>query len=625
MKIRFFLILLTLSIVSIKINAQSYLGTDFWFAFMDNQTDKTEPTFQVHITSENGATGTVSAPGFTTTFTVGVKSMKTIDVPLAAATHRGVSDVVTNRSVHVTTSSNCIVYAGNYKPYSSDAATCLPTTALGTDYHIVTYTEVVGATAGYSEYVIIGTQNGTSVNINQITASRKKGAGASSIILNKGEVYHVMASNSVTATNLDFTGTTITSSKPVAVYAGNQCTYVGGCPACDHLYEQIRPTNTWGKQYYFSATQKPSVSFDIVRVYALNNGTSYTVNGVTQSVLNSKQFADVQVAAGTSIIANQPVMLMQILRGSSCSAPPFGIDPLLLDVSPVEQFASSYIFAPSSYSRYYNNYATVICPTAEISNLRLDNNPLGISFTAINGTSYSYGYLTLNNAANKTYYINSLTKANFGLYVYGYGDEEAYGYTAGGYLSNLLLPIELLDFVAEAKSGKVTLKWTTASEKNAESFNIQRSADGVNFKTIGNLPAKGNSSVRTDYKFVDPAPNAGLAYYRLEQKDLDGKLTYSKQVSASLNVNANTIAIKSLQPNPSNGVFNLDFTSNAKNLQLQIFEISGRLVKSIEYTDLIIGDNQRSFNIEDLKAGIYSLLLNNPSTGERQWLKIVKQ
>ena len=47
-----------------------------------------------------------------------------------------------------------------------------------------------------------------------------------------------------------FTGTRIISTKPIAVFAGARCTYVpAGRGYCDHLFEQIPPTATWGKNF----------------------------------------------------------------------------------------------------------------------------------------------------------------------------------------------------------------------------------------------------------------------------------------------------------------------------------------------------------------------------------------
>ena len=90
------------------------------------------------------------------------------------------------------------------------------------------------------------------------------------------------------------------------------------------------------------------------------------------------------------------------------------------------------------------------------------------------------------------------------------------------------LPVELTRFAAAAKGSGVQLNWATASEKNNDRFEVQRSATGAGFETIGTVKGQGNSSAVHEYSFVDSRPLAGrLAYYRLRQIDRDGSESYS--------------------------------------------------------------------------------------------------
>lgn len=73
------------------------------------------------------------------------------------------------------------------------------------------------------------------------------------------------------------------------------------------------------------------------------------------------------------------------------------------------------------------------------------------------------------------------------------------------------------------------LNWKTSSEINAVYFEIQRSADGINFTGVGNKNASGNSADTKIYQYTDPIGNStGNIYYRLKTVDVDGKFTYSK-------------------------------------------------------------------------------------------------
>jgi hypothetical protein len=89
------------------------------------------------------------------------------------------------------------------------------------------------------------------------------------------------------------------------------------------------------------------------------------------------------------------------------------------------------------------------------------------------------------------------------------------------------LPVELTRFDATAKCSGVALSWATASEKNSAYFEVQRSATGEAYTTIGKVAAQGNSTSLREYAYADSRPLAGLAYYRLRQVDTDGSSAYS--------------------------------------------------------------------------------------------------
>ncbi|MET4075523.1 T9SS type A sorting domain-containing protein [Hymenobacter sp. UYCo722] len=114
------------------------------------------------------------------------------------------------------------------------------------------------------------------------------------------------------------------------------------------------------------------------------------------------------------------------------------------------------------------------------------------------------------------------------------------------------LPVLLTRFDATAKSSGVALNWATASEKNSAYFEVQRSATGQGYETIGRVAAQGSSSSLRTYAFLDAHPLAGLAYYRLRQVDNDGTTAYSPVATALAQVEkgADTRAY----PNPTSGL-----------------------------------------------------------------------
>ena len=115
------------------------------------------------------------------------------------------------------------------------------------------------------------------------------------------------------------------------------------------------------------------------------------------------------------------------------------------------------------------------------------------------------------------------------------------------------LPVELSAFTATAAGpAAVRLAWTTASEKNSDRFEVERSADGTAFDRLGTVAAAGSSSAPLAYAYLDERLPAGAAtlYYRLRQVDVDGTFSYSPVRSVARSGPAGL----ALFPNPVHGV-----------------------------------------------------------------------
>jgi len=89
------------------------------------------------------------------------------------------------------------------------------------------------------------------------------------------------------------------------------------------------------------------------------------------------------------------------------------------------------------------------------------------------------------------------------------------------------LPVTFQSFTAVARDGQGYLQWQTGLEENSKEFIIQRSTDGVHFSDLGSVAAAGTSHTTKTYTYTDATPATGTNYYRIKEKDLDGKLTYS--------------------------------------------------------------------------------------------------
>jgi len=89
------------------------------------------------------------------------------------------------------------------------------------------------------------------------------------------------------------------------------------------------------------------------------------------------------------------------------------------------------------------------------------------------------------------------------------------------------LPVTLINFQATSEGKTTLLSWSTTEETGSDRFEIQRSLDGKNWKTLGLVKSSGESKTRKDYSFADPQPQAGHNLFRLKMIDLDGSFTLS--------------------------------------------------------------------------------------------------
>lgn len=111
------------------------------------------------------------------------------------------------------------------------------------------------------------------------------------------------------------------------------------------------------------------------------------------------------------------------------------------------------------------------------------------------------------------------------------------------------LPVELLTFTAKKGDMTIFLDWVTGSELNNSHFNVERSTDGYEFFTIGQVPGQGTTNQNSVYEYIDIGAPEGLVYYRLVQVDFNGKST----IHDIIQVTNSASILLTFFPNPSNG------------------------------------------------------------------------
>ncbi len=164
---------------------------------------------------------------------------------------------------------------------------------------------------------------------------------------------------------------------------------------------------------------------------------------------------------------------------------------------------------------------------------------------------------------------------------------------------NSPLPIELLTFtVIPINKKEVLVDWSTATEKNNDYFEIEKTIDGINYEFVGKQNGNGNSNTKNSYSLIDHQPKKGLSYYRLKQVDLNGDLSYSPL--AAVNLGAADEISYSLYPNPNKGEFTI--VGNVEGGELSIYNVVGQ---KVEYRINSKTNSSITIDCFGLSSGIY--------------------
>jgi hypothetical protein len=185
-----------------------------------------------------------------------------------------------------------------------------------------------------------------------------------------------------------------------------------------------------------------------------------------------------------------------------------------------------------------------------------------------------------------------------------------------------VLPVELINFQGNLnKSNRVSLEWKVANNETIGQFEIQRSYDGSEFKTIG-VVFTSEKRGSEEYLFYETISSFDKARYRLKMIDQNDNVTYSKilvfQSKAATNSNIRIIG------NPVTDKLTFNYSSSATQaIDVKIYDMTGRIIMSNKINSLE-GSNIISFPLAlNFKPNMYVLEVSNGSA--IQTAKFIKQ
>lgn len=186
------------------------------------------------------------------------------------------------------------------------------------------------------------------------------------------------------------------------------------------------------------------------------------------------------------------------------------------------------------------------------------------------------------------------------------------------------LPVKLTSFNAERKAADGVLTWTTAMERNAWKFEIERSEDGTVFTGVGEVRANGNTSSLSRYTFTDFAVARTLrgnqAFYRLKIVNRDGSFEYSEIRSIVFDRNQ---AVVTVYPNPFTGTVSINMGEEVTSVdRIEVMDVFGKLVRTVT-NPVTAGSVIMIGELNEMATGVYFIKarINNREFTQ----KVIKQ
>ncbi|MEO0468576.1 MAG: T9SS type A sorting domain-containing protein [Bacteroidota bacterium] len=171
----------------------------------------------------------------------------------------------------------------------------------------------------------------------------------------------------------------------------------------------------------------------------------------------------------------------------------------------------------------------------------------------------------------------------------------------------IVLPIQLSAFSGKMIEGSAQLSWQTVHEENQASFVLEKSRDGQQFETLGQIQSAG-SQEKNRYQFIDLSPFVGQNTYRLSAISLDGEIQILRSLSLEYEPGFADIH---LRPNPTQATSSLFFTAErAEMVEVKLTNTAGAEVWKQTFS-VQQGRNELALSLERIPTGMYFLHLRD--------------
>lgn len=361
-----------------------------------------------------------------TQFDLKAGGIKTISLPGSTRT-MGSTGIEKNKGIRITANKPMSVQGLSIVSKTSEGFLGLPVEALGMYYIVPTYFPASSAIVQ-----VVATDDNTLVSFKlRLPKNGRVHYGEVKYVngefinasLNALDVFQVLGDS-------DLSGTIVTSSKPIAVFSGDDCAMVPQQQhPCNHLVEQIPPVSDWGQEFMTNPTPNGKEGDEFHVIASMKNTLVY-VDTQLKDTLNEggKYIIDAPWNVSLVISTSQPSLVVQYSKRSDT----LKLSPAMSLVPPKEWYSNDYtVYVPKDDTgNAFDSYINVVIDTSWRNDLRVKGaDDLSIDWKIISG-GFSRASLHLASAGMyHVYHKNPL--ANFSAVLYGMASQKLFSFPVG--------------------------------------------------------------------------------------------------------------------------------------------------------------------------------------------------
>ncbi len=190
-------------------------------------------------------------------------------------------------------------------------------------------------------------------------------------------------------------------------------------------------------------------------------------------------------------------------------------------------------------------------------------------------------------------------------------------------VSGTLLPVKLSSFGGTAAGKTIVLNWATASEINTAYYEVEKSTDGLSFRTLGKVASShAGTNLANTYTYPDADPANAINYYRLNMVDKDGQSAYSAVIKVAFEEKKRVLFFPSVV---SQGQVYLKSGVVLQHAVVALFDMTGKEIQELALPSLVTEGQTLALSLRGNLHGSYLLTCRSAKGLQTRQIVVFRQ